>query len=108
MKKAIELFKDIKNIYNIDLIKNNFELAKTLDAEIELGKWHFPNIAKDYEKELSVGQTLDDVLKELPLKELKKKNRRRKNTCCKRKTFYELDIIKTKGYTPYFWWYMTC
>ncbi len=102
-KKATDLFKNIKDIYNIDLIKNNFKLAESLDTEIELGKWHFPNIAKDYEKELSTGQTLDDVLKRIAIEGIeKRKIEEERINEVKERLFYELDIIKTKGYAPYF------
>ncbi len=102
-KKAQNIFGEIKEKYGIDLIKNNFDLAETLNIEIKLGKWHFPNIAKDYEKELSVGQTLDDVLKRIALEGIeKRKIEEERIPAVKERLFYELEIIKTKGYAPYF------
>lgn len=102
-KKAEEIFGEIKEKYNIDLIQNTYNLAETLNCEIELGKWHFPNIAKDYEKELAVGKTLDDVLKKLAEEGIEKREipeERRKEVL--ERLHYELSVIKTKGYAPYF------
>jgi len=102
-KKAKEIFTDVKEKYGIDLIKNNFVLAETLNVEIELGKWYFPNIAKDYQQELDEGKTLDDVLKRLALEGIeKRKIEEERIPAVKERLFYELDIIKTKGYAPYF------
>lgn len=102
-KKAKSIFEDIKDNYNIDLIKNNFDLANTLNIEIELGKWYFPDIAKDYKEELDTGKTLDEVLKRLALEGIeKRKIEESRIEKVKERLFYELDIIKTKGYAPYF------
>ncbi|MEA4910537.1 DNA polymerase III subunit alpha [bioreactor metagenome] len=102
-KKAEEIFGKIEKKYNINLIKNTFNLAESLNCEIELGKWHFPNIAIDYQKELDAGETLDDVLKRLAEEGLIKREigEERKKDVLER-LYYELDIIKTKGYAPYF------
>ncbi len=102
-KKAEDIFGDIKTDYNIDIFKNTYNLAESLNCEIELGKWHFPNIAKDYEKDLNEGKTLDDVLRNLAVEGMVKQNieESRKEEVLKRLD-YELDIIKTKGYAPYF------
>ncbi|MDQ1281842.1 MAG: polymerase subunit alpha [Patescibacteria group bacterium] len=108
-KKAKDLFSKIgsenynlKN-QNIDIIKNNFELAEKLNCEIDLGKWHFPDIAKDYEKELKEGETLDDVLRRLAIEGIEKRkivDERKKDVL--ERLEYELKIIKDKGYAPYF------
>lgn len=101
--KAKNIFREIKEKYGVDLIQNTFELADSLNCEIELGKWHFPDIAKDYKKELDTGKTLDNVLKDLALEGLKKRKieEDRKEEVLDRLN-YELEIIKTKGYAPYF------
>ena len=102
-KKANELFKDIKEKHNIDIIKNNFDLANSINIEIELGKWHFPDIAKDYKDELDEEKNLDDVLKRLALEGVeKRKISLERVEEVKERLYYELDIIKTKGYAPYF------
>ena len=102
-EKAKKIWGDILEKENIDLIENTFRLADNLNCHIELGKWHFPNIAKDYEKELKEGETLDDVLKKLAEEGLEKRKiaEERKKDVLER-LYYELDIIKTKGYAPYF------
>lgn len=108
-KKAKDLFSKIGNEnfnlknQGIDIIKNNFELAEKLNCEIDLGKWYFPNIAKDYEEEIGKEKTLDDVLKRLAEEGIEKRKiaDERKQDVLER-LYYELEIIKTKGYAPYF------
>jgi DNA polymerase-3 subunit alpha len=108
-KKAKELAKKIGSEkynlenQNIDIIRNTFDLAESLKCEIELGKWHFPDIAKDYQEELDKGKTLDDVLERLAMEGIEKRkiSDERKDEVIERLK-YELDIIKTKGYAPYF------
>lgn len=108
-KKAMDFFSKIGNEnynlqnQNINIIKNNFELAEKLNCEIDLGKWHFPNIAKDYEEDLKKGQTLDYVLKRLAEEGIEKRkieDSRKKDVL--ERLEYELEIIKNKGYAPYF------
>jgi DNA polymerase-3 subunit alpha len=102
-EKAGELFKEIKENYEVDLIENSYRLSESLNCELELGKWHFPNIAKDYEQELKEGETLDDVLKKLAEEGIEKrkiKDGRKKEVLDR--LYYELEIIKNKGYAPYF------
>lgn len=100
---AKKIFGPIEKKYNVNLFKNNFDLSEKLNADIELGKWHFPNIAKDYQSELDAGKTLDDVLKRLALEGIEKRQIEevRRAEVIDRLD-YELDIIKTKGYAPYF------
>ena len=108
-KKAKEIFSKIGsekyNLQNqgIDIIKNNFELAEKLNCEIDLGKWYFPNIAKDFEEDLQKGGTLDSVLRRLALEGIEKRKitEEREKEVVERLD-YELEIIKNKGYAPYF------
>ncbi len=102
-KKAENIFKELKEKHNINILKNNFVLAESINIEIELGKWHFPNIAKDYEEEMNTGKTLDDVLKRLGEEGIEKReiiDERKKDVLDR--LYYELEIIKNKGYAPYF------
>ncbi|MEI6352388.1 MAG: DNA polymerase III subunit alpha [Candidatus Nomurabacteria bacterium] len=88
---------------NIDVIQNNFDLAESLNVSIDLGKWYFPNIAVDYQKDIDQGKTLDDVLEELAMQGIEKRKieeERKEDVIARLK--YELGIIKTKGYSPYF------
>ncbi len=108
-KKAKESFSKIGkedfNLQNqnIDIIKNNLILMEKLNCEIDLGKWYFPNIAKDYEGNLKTGKDLDDVLRILAEEGIKKRkiNKDREKEVLERLE-YELKIIKDKGYAPYF------
>lgn len=102
-KEAKDIFQDIFEQENINLIQNTYNLAETLNTEIDLGKWHFPNIAKDYESELKTGKNLDDVLKRLAVDgiEGRKIEPERIKEVTERLN-YELEIIKNKGYAPYF------
>ena len=84
-------------------MKNNFNLSEKINIEIEIGKWHFPDISKDFEKELSENKTFDDILKDLAMTGIEVRNitEDRKQDVIERLE-YELNIIKIKGYAPYF------
>lgn len=102
-EEATTLFQEIKNLTQIDLIQNTFDLAETLQVELTLGEWHFPNIQQDYEEELLTGKTLDDVLKRLAEEGIvKRKIAENRLPAVIERLNYELGIIKTKGYAPYF------
>ncbi|KKR11528.1 MAG: polymerase III, alpha subunit protein [Candidatus Woesebacteria bacterium GW2011_GWA1_39_21] len=79
-----------------DAIKNTLKIADKTDLEIStLGKWFFPKI------KLPDNYSADDYLQKLVYKQLKKKF---KNPSQEEVTRieYELNIIKTKGYSAYF------
>ena len=92
-----------KELKNFDFIKNNFQVNEKINIEIELGKWHFPDISKDFQKELKAGKTFDDILKDLAIEGIEKRKiiEERKKDVLERLD-YELNIIKIKGYAPYF------
>ncbi len=75
-------------------VENTAKIAERVDLQIELNKWHFPPIA------LPPGKTADEHLRDevygrLPgLTEITDEVRKRVE--------YELEIISTKGYSPYF------
>lgn len=78
-----------------EALENTVKIADRINIEIALDVWHFPPIEKPDDK------TYDDVLREQAfegverlLGEITDENRARIE--------YELDIIKTKGYAPYF------
>lgn len=85
-----DLFKDLP-----DAIENTVKLAEKCNIEITLGKWYFPKFA------LPEGVTADESLKKLAHEKLKEiipdvpKE-------AKERLDYELNIICTKGYAPYF------
>ena len=78
-----------------DAIANTSKIADKCDVQMELGKWYFPKI------QIPQGQTDGDYLRFLvnsrlenkfpsPLPEIKKR------------ADYELEVIISKGYAPYF------
>ncbi|PIR03641.1 MAG: DNA polymerase III subunit alpha [Candidatus Magasanikbacteria bacterium CG11_big_fil_rev_8_21_14_0_20_39_34] len=78
-----------------EAIENTGKIADRVNLEIELDKWHFAPV------ELPPGKNADDVLREEAFRcaptffpEMGKEIVDRLE--------YELDIIKTKGYSPYF------
>ncbi|KKS90293.1 MAG: polymerase III, alpha subunit protein [Candidatus Woesebacteria bacterium GW2011_GWA1_43_12] len=78
-----------------DALKNTFEVAENCDVAIEIGKWFFPHI------DLPDGKTAPQALKELA----KSRFSDRYPTSTKEVTGrldYELDVICSKGYAPYF------
>ncbi|MBT3817105.1 MAG: DNA polymerase III subunit alpha [Candidatus Magasanikbacteria bacterium] len=78
-----------------EALENTVKIADRINIEIELDNWHFAPVDKPDDK------TYDDVLREDSYKcapafypEMGKEITERIE--------YELDIIKTKGYSPYF------
>ena len=78
-----------------EAIENTGKIADRINIEIELDNWHFAPV------DLPVGKTADDHLRDEAYKyvgdyysEVTKELTDRID--------YELDIIKTKGYSPYF------
>lgn len=70
------------------------EIVDKCNLELELGKWVFPAI--DLE-----GRRAKDVLREKAYAGIDKRNLERTDSLIKR-IEYELDVIETKGYSPYF------
>jgi len=78
-----------------EAIKNTVRIAERVDIDIPLNNWHFAPV------ELPPGKTADEFLREEAFRcapdfypEMGKEITERIE--------YELDIIKTKGYSPYF------
>ena len=85
------LFKDVP-----DAIKNTNIIADKCDLQIStLGKWFFP------EFELPKGKEADSYLKELVFGRMPEKIGKVTKEA-RQRAEYELDIIKTKGYSAYF------
>ena len=74
---------------------NNQKISALCNLELELGKWAFPLI------EIESGKTYDDVLHDLAYEGLKKRGLPENEEVIKRLE-YELGVIKSKGYAPYF------
>jgi DNA polymerase-3 subunit alpha len=78
-----------------EAIENTQKVADKCNLEIILGKWVFPKI------EIPGGKTPDDYLRELVFEGFTKRNYPQIEETLKRAN-YELDVIKMKGYAPYF------
>ncbi len=89
-KQAEEYFKDFPNA-----LENTLAIAEKCNLELELGKWVFPN----YKTENNL--THDTELKNLVYEGLKERNLKETDEI-KNRIEYELEIIKKKGYAPYF------
>ena len=85
-----ERFKDMP-----EAIFNNHKISALCNLELELGKWSFPNI------KIESGRSCDDELRSLAFEGLKKRGLP-KNEEVLNRLEYELEVIKTKGYSPYF------
>lgn len=78
-----------------DALENTGKIADRVNIEIELDKWHFAPV------ELPPGKTADEFLREEAFKYVGNFYGEVTNEL-KERLNYELDIIKTKGYSPYF------
>ncbi|MFC1729783.1 DNA polymerase III subunit alpha [candidate division KSB1 bacterium] len=87
---AGEYFKDYP-----EALENTLKIAEKCNIELTLGTWVFPNIEKGDFK------TYDDALRELATSGIKRRDLP-KTKELEERLEYELDIIKTKGYAPYF------
>jgi len=85
-----EKFKD-----TAEITENTQKIANACNVNLELGKWHFPSI------DLPENKTANEVLREQSLAGLLKKMPNYTKEYADRLD-YELDIIKKKGYAPYF------
>jgi len=85
-----QLFSDLP-----DALENTLKIAEKINLEIELGKWHFPNI------ELPENKTAPDYLKEKCYENLPKKYPQATKEVIDRLE-YELSVIIQRGYAPYF------
>ena len=78
-----------------DALKNTLEVAEECDVEIEIGKWFFPHI------NLPDGKTAPQALKEMAKSRLEDRYPKLTKEITGRLD-YELEIICSKGYAPYF------
>ncbi|MCK9352154.1 MAG: DNA polymerase III subunit alpha [Candidatus Paceibacterota bacterium] len=89
-KEAYEIFKEYPEV-----VSNTSLVADMCDIEIELGKWVFPNLP------IPEGTTYDSELRRLAYEGIPKHDMTETKEVVDRLE-YELNIIKTKGYSPYF------
>ncbi|MBI5358348.1 DNA polymerase III subunit alpha [Candidatus Amesbacteria bacterium] len=78
-----------------DALENTYKIAESCDLQIELGKSFYPQVA------LPAGKTAIEVLMDLAHDKVKERYRVVTDEIIKRLD-YELDVICTKGYAPYF------
>ena len=88
--RAAELFKDVP-----EALENNRKIADACNLELELGKWVFPNYV------VESGRSYDDELKEITEKGYAFRTMKKTKEIAERAD-YELQVIKDKGYAPYF------
>ncbi len=88
-EQANEYFKDTP-----EALDNIQEIVDKCNLELELGKWVFPAIDIG-------GRQAKDVLKEMTYAGIEKRQLEKTEELVKR-IEYELDVIETKGYSPYF------
>jgi len=89
-EQAKKYFKDYP-----EALENTTKIANQCNLELELGTWVFPQIEKGgYE-------TYDEALRALAEGGIERRGLEKTKELTERLE-YELDIIKTKGYAPYF------
>ncbi len=88
-EEAVERFADIP-----EAVENTAKIAERCQLNLTLGKFIFPNFA------LEPGKTADQMLDELTT--LGAKERGLAGAEYEERRQYELEIIKNKGYSPYF------
>ncbi|MEX0933744.1 MAG: DNA polymerase III subunit alpha [Candidatus Paceibacterota bacterium] len=89
-KTAKEYFADIP-----EAVENTEKIAEMCTLSLSMGDWNFPNY------EIPKGTSYDSELKRLTYEGLKKKNMKETKEVRER-IEYELNVIKSKGYSPYF------
>lgn len=78
-----------------DALEHNKAIVDACNVEIEIGKWVFPNLP------IPEGTTYDEVLRERAYAGVTHR-KLELDDVLKTRIEYELDVIKTKGYSPYF------
>ena len=89
-EEALGKFRDIP-----DAVANTMKVAAMCDIKLDLGTWVFPHL------EFNKGDNADDELRKLaeegiPFRELTE------TPVLRERLEYELEVIKNKGYAPYF------
>ncbi len=89
-ERAAELFHDMP-----EALENCAKIADRCNLTLELGKWVFPNLV------VESGLTPDDELRRIVFEGFARRNVEQNAGHVKRAE-YELEVIKNKGYAPYF------
>lgn len=90
-KDTIKAFKDIP-----EAIENTKKIADQVHVELELGSWVFPDFPKEN------GESYEDTLKKRVTEGLKERGLDPEDKETKERAEYELEVINTKGFAPYF------
>lgn len=94
-----ELFSDENNAERNavfkEALKNTEVISDMCNVEIELGKWVFPKM------DLPEGKNADEALRDVVYAGFEKRGVEQTPDVLKR-VEYELEVIKNKGYSPYF------
>ncbi len=88
--QAEELFRDLP-----EALANTRKIVTACDLDLALGKWVFPNFV------VESGKSYDDELRDLTMRGFTRRNIEKSTEFLKRAE-YELEVIKNKGYAPYF------
>ncbi len=89
-EEANELFK-----YEPEALANAAKIVGMIDCKLPLGKWMFPHI------EITSGLGPDDELRRIVYEGFARRNLEKSESVIAR-VDYELSVIATKGYSPYF------
>ncbi|MEI7513362.1 MAG: DNA polymerase III subunit alpha [bacterium] len=89
-EEAVKLFKD-----EPDALENSVKIAEMCNVNLELGKWVFPKMI------LPEGTNADDELRRVVYEGFEKRGIEKTPEVLER-VEYELTVIRTKGYSPYF------
>lgn len=92
-KTPEEALKDFKNLP--EALENTITIAKRCSLELTLGKWIFPNYI------VESGKSHDEELRDMVYTGLDRRGLEKTEAVTKR-IEYELEIIKGKGFSPYF------
>jgi DNA polymerase-3 subunit alpha len=88
--EAVKLFKN-----EPDALENSVKIAEMCNVNLELGKWVFPDM------KLPLGTNADDELRRVVYEGFEKRQIEKTPEVLER-VEYELGVIRTKGYSPYF------
>lgn len=88
--QAEEFFKEIP-----EALENSAKIAERATLDLKLGKWVFPKL------EIPEGKSYDDELRRIVYEGMSRRNITETKEV-KDRIGYELEIIKNKGYAPYF------
>ena len=89
-KEMIDKFSDLP-----EALENVEEVVQKCNLELKLGEWTFPNFGEED------GKTYDQMLREKAEAGFEKRGLEKTKEALERME-YELDVIKIKGYSPYF------